>query len=65
MYLPYSSVSNANQKPQFKAAWGLSGLAPPSAQGLNLETRNRVPLQAPCMEPASSSACVSPSLCLS
>ena len=45
----------------------LSGLAPPSAQGLILETRDRVPSQAPCMEPASSSACVSasPSLSLS
>ena len=45
----------------------LSGLAPPSAQGVTLETRDRVPRQAPCMEPASPSACVSASLsdCLS
>ena len=51
------------------AAWGqprwLSGLAPPSAQGVILETRDRVPRQAPCMDPVSSSACVSASLSLS
>ena len=29
-----------------------SGLAPPSAQGVILETRGRVPHRAPCMEPA-------------
>ena len=45
--------------------WWLSGLAPPSAQGLILETWDRVPPQAPCMEPASPSACVSASLSLS
>ena len=45
----------------------LSGLAPPLAQGLIQETWNRVLCQAPCMEPASPSACVSASLpvCLS
>ena len=49
----------------------LSGLASPSTQGLNLETRDRVPHPAPCMEPASPSACVSatpalrPALCVS
>ena len=42
----------------------LSGLAPPSAQGMILETLDRVPRQAPCMEPASPSACVSASLCV-
>ena len=36
----------------------------PSAQGVILETRDRVPHQAPCMEPASPSACVSASLSL-
>uniref|UniRef100_A0A8C0KM10 MHC class I-like antigen recognition-like domain-containing protein n=1 Tax=Canis lupus dingo TaxID=286419 RepID=A0A8C0KM10_CANLU len=45
--------------------WWLSGLAPPSAQGLILETWNRVPCWAPCVEPASPSACVSASLSLS
>ena len=30
-----------------------SGLALPSAQGVILETRDRVPCQVPCMEPAS------------
>ena len=43
----------------------LSGLALPSAQGLILETQDRVPRWAPCMEPASPSACVSASLSLS
>ena len=42
----------------------LSGLVLPSAQGLILETPGRVPHQAPCMEPASPSACVSASLFL-
>ena len=37
----------------------------PSAQGMILETRDRVPHQAPCTEPASPSACVSASLSLS
>ena len=49
--------------------WGqpgwLSGLVPPSAQGVILETPDRVPCRAPCMEPASPSACVSASLSLS
>ena len=39
----------------------------PSAQGVTPGSRDRVPCWAPCMEPASPSACVSasPSLCLS
>ena len=41
---------------------GLSGLAPPSAQGLILGTGDRVPRRAPCMEPASPSAWISASL---
>ena len=40
----------------------LSSLVPPSVQGLILETQDPVPHQAPCMEPASRSACVSASL---
>ena len=43
----------------------LSGLALPSAQGVILETQDRVPHQTPCMEPASPSACISASLSLS
>ena len=45
----------------------LSGLALPSAQGVILETQDQVPRRAPapCMEPASPSACVSASLPLS
>ena len=42
----------------------LSGLAPPSAHGVILESWGWVPHQAPCMEPASPSACVSASLCV-
>ena len=37
----------------------------PSAQGMIPESRDRVPNQAPCMEPASPSACASASLCVS
>ena len=37
----------------------------PLAQGAILETRDGVPPWAPCMEPASPSACVSASLSLS
>ena len=40
----------------------LSGLAPPSAQGVILETRDGIPHRAPCMGAASPSACVSTSL---
>ena len=43
----------------------LSSLVLPSAQGVILETQDRVPRQAPCVEPASPSACVSASLSLS
>ena len=45
----------------------LSGLAPPSAQDVILETQDRVPCQALCVELASPSACVSEplSLCVS
>ena len=37
----------------------------PSAQSVILGSRDRVPHQAPCVEPASPSACVSASLCVS
>uniref|UniRef100_A0A8C0JQS6 Small cell adhesion glycoprotein n=1 Tax=Canis lupus dingo TaxID=286419 RepID=A0A8C0JQS6_CANLU len=43
----------------------LSSLALPSTQGVILETQDRVPRQAPCVEPASPSACISASLSLS
>ena len=36
----------------------------PLAQGVILESRDRVPHQAPGMEPASPSACVSASVCV-
>ena len=41
-----------------------SGLAPAFGPGRILETRDRIPRQAPCMEPASPSACVCLSLSL-
>ena len=44
---------------------GSVGLALPPAHGMILETQDRIPHQAPCMEPASPSACVSASLSLS
>ena len=37
----------------------LSGLTLPSAQGMILETGDRAPHRAPCMEPASPSICAS------
>ena len=42
----------------------LNSLAPTSTLGLILETRDQVPHRAPCMEPASPSACVSASVCV-
>ena len=48
----------------WSAGW-LSGLVPPSAQGLILGTWDRVPRRAPYIGPGSPSACVSASLCLS
>ena len=43
----------------------LEGLAPPSAHGVILETRDRVPRRAPGMEPDSPSACACASLSVS
>ena len=43
----------------------LSGLAPPSAQSVILESWDRIPRQAPCMEPASLPLLVSLPLSLS
>ena len=49
--------------------WGipgwLSGLAPVFGPGRGQEFQDRVPHRAPCLEPASPSACVSASLSLS
>ena len=45
--------------------WWHSGLAQPAAQGVILETLDRVPGQAFWVEPASPSACVSASHSLS
>ena len=61
----YSQRKTTNKTDSRGQPRWLSGLAPPSAQGVILETRDRVPRRAPCMEPASPSACVSASLSLS
>ena len=53
-----TSLVLKKKKKRGQPGW-LSSLAPPSAQGLILETLDRVPRRAPCMEPASPSACVS------
>ena len=58
---------NREKLMQIKIGWlgqpgGLSSIVPPSAQGVILETGDRVPHWAPCMEPVSPSACVSASL---
>ena len=37
----------------------------PLAQGMILESRDQVPRQAPCMEPASPAVCLCLSLCVS
>ena len=47
------------------AQWAAVAQPGPAAQGLTLETWDRVPHWAPCMEPASPSACVSAPLSLS
>ena len=62
-----AQMSNLHQDQKARGGqpWWLSGLTPPSAQGLILETQDRVPRRAPCMEPASPSACVSASLSVS
>ena len=54
-------IAHKNSAKCGQSGW-LSGLAPPSAQGMILETRDGVPHWASCMEPASHSACVSASL---
>ena len=61
---PKIEKKNKKQKTKIGQPGWRSGLAPPAARGVILETRYRVPRQAPCMEPASPSACVSASLSL-
>ena len=58
--LPSSIKLNFQGRPGGSAVWHL-----PLAQGMILGSRDRVPRQAPCMEPASPSACVSASLSFS
>ena len=55
--------SRATPVAQGQPRW-CNSLAPPAAQGVNLETLDGVPRQALCMEPAFPSACVSASLCV-
>ena len=63
MSIPSALPTKKKKKKIGQPGW-LSGLAPPSAQGLTLETQDQVPRRAPYMEPASPSPCVSASLCL-
>ena len=65
MVYTYNGVAFSLKKEDLGQPGWLGGLAPPSAQGVILETGDRVPRWAPCMEPASPSACVSASLCVS
>ena len=58
-HIKYFKIKNVGQP-----GW-LSGLAPRLARGVILGSRDRVPRRAPCMEPASPSACVSASLSVS
>ena len=58
-------LENRMEVPQKVKNRGSSGGSLPSAQGVILGTGDRVPRWAPCMEPASPSACVSASLSLS
>ena len=63
--IPNSQRNVEKENQIWGAARWLSSLALPLAQGLILETQDQVPLGAPCMEPASLSACVSAVLALS
>ena len=65
VYHLYTRCGAQTHDPEIKShrlrqPWWLSGLAPPSVQGVILETQ--VPRLAPYMEPASPSACASASL---
>lgn len=57
--LQNSGSSSSNRTHQAGQSRWHSGLVPPAAQGVILETLDRVPPQALCMMPASPSACVS------
>ena len=57
-------VELKHRKDTIGQPWWRSGLVPPTAWGVILETGDRVPHWAPCMAPASPSACVSASLSL-
>ena len=59
-----SSTPEADRNADSGQPGWLSGLAPPSAQGVILETWDRVPRPAPCMELASPSACVCLCVCV-
>ena len=58
-------ITNSDKK-NYKTGqpWWCSGLAPPAAPGVILETQDRVPHRAPCLEPASPSAYISAFLSL-
>ena len=69
IYKEHSKLSSNKANSPISAQKGcLGGSAVerlPSAQGMILESQDRVPRRSPCMEPASPSACVSASLSLS
>ena len=74
LVFPFPRISmlccyNVSVTSQLKSIWRAARVAqhlvPPLAQGVIMETRDRVPCRAPCREPASTSACVSASLSLS
>ena len=64
MMKPLQVIIGVKYDSEGQPGW-LSGSEAPSAQGMILETRDRVPRRGPWMEPASPSACVSASLPLS
>ena len=64
MVIIYRLMQMAVKTGEFGQPQWLSSLAPPLAQGVILESWDRVPHWAPRMEPASPSACVSTSLSL-
>ena len=54
-----NKVRQEDEKKVLGQRWRLSGLGLTSAQGMILETQDRVPRRAPCVEPASPSLPVS------
>ena len=67
LYINYECEQGKNLALKMKGTgqpWWRRSLVLPAARGVILETLDGVARRAPCMEPASPSACVSASLCL-